>query len=390
MSAFLGPIHTWLFGKITLQNEIIEEIIELATKQQTDRDWAGSLNQQFGVFPVGDLESIIDTTNIHGWLQKHVIQVEHKLATLITQIQKEQLLSLEAIQSVFYEQGKKQSKQNNPSSLADLWKLIQDTMLDGMPCDHALEVMEQTENRILWKRRVCVHGDYWKQAGGDINLYYTLRDSFLQGLIASLPYELKREEDATYEIRQLDSIDSVELMMEEHQNILRMLQVVRNACYQLLQGADVVYEDFYEMIDFIKFYADDHHHGKEEKILFDEMVKHLGKMGSNLITHGMLVEHEWGRLFMSDLKEALQQLKDGREEAKLDIIASAIGYVKHLTRHIEKEDQLIYQFAKNHLQPEILKQVNLDTFQFEKEATTAGVQKKYQQLLENLERKYVC
>ena len=107
MSAFLGPIHTWLFGKITLQNEIIEEIIELATKQQTDRDWAGSLNQQFGVFPAGNLEDIIDTGNIHGWLQKHVIQVEHKLATLITQIQKEQLLSLEVIQKVFYTLHKK-------------------------------------------------------------------------------------------------------------------------------------------------------------------------------------------------------------------------------------------------------------------------------------------
>ena len=59
-------------------------------------------------------------------------------------------------------------------------------------------------------------------------------------------------------------MDSVKLMMEEHQNILRMLEVVRNACYGIYKGEDICYEDFAKMIDFIRNYADNHHHGKEE------------------------------------------------------------------------------------------------------------------------------
>ncbi len=46
-------------------------------------------------------------------------------------------------------------------------------------------------------------------------------------------------------------MDSIKLMMEEHQYILRMLAVVRNACYGILKGSEINYEDFDKMIDFI-------------------------------------------------------------------------------------------------------------------------------------------
>jgi hemerythrin-like domain-containing protein len=104
-------------------------------------------------------------------------------------------------------------------------------------------------------------------------------------------------------------------MMEEHQYILRMLSVVRKACYKILQGEEVNYTDFDLMIDFIRSYADAHHHGKEEKLLFNEMAEHLGPAGNKLITHGMLVEHDLGRLFIGDLKEALNRVKNGDDES---------------------------------------------------------------------------
>jgi len=63
-------------------------------------------------------------------------------------------------------------------------------------------------------------------------------------------------------------MNSIELMIYKHTNILRMLKVVRNACYKILLGDDICYEDFEKMIDFIRSYADAHHHGKEEKFLF--------------------------------------------------------------------------------------------------------------------------
>jgi hemerythrin-like domain-containing protein len=177
-------------------------------------------------------------------------------------------------------------------------------------------------------------------------------------------------------------------MVEEHKNITRMLNVMRKACYRLMQGEAISYKDFYKMIDFIRNYADAHHHGKEEKLLFKEMVDHLGKMGNNLVTHGMLVEHDLGRLYISELSTALEHLKSGDDESKLDVIANAVGYANHLARHIKKEDAIVYTFAEKQLSPDIIERVNQQTEEFEEEAAKQDTQTKYINLLEELEKKY--
>jgi hemerythrin-like domain-containing protein len=184
-------------------------------------------------------------------------------------------------------------------------------------------------------------------------------------------------------------MNSIELMVEEHKYIVRMLKVVRAASNKVLKGEEICYEDFIKMIDFIKNYADVHHHGKEEKFLFKEMVDNLGRMGTNLVTHGMLVEHDWGRLFISELKAAIERVKAGDEDSKLDVIANAVGYANHLARHIGKEDEVVYTFAEKQLAPEILDRVNAQTEEFEKDAEEKGIQKHYIQIVEELEKKYL-
>ena len=184
-------------------------------------------------------------------------------------------------------------------------------------------------------------------------------------------------------------MNSIELMVEEHKYIMRMLAVVRNASNRILIGEEISYSDFDEMISFITKYADEHHHGKEEKFLFKEMVDHLGKMGTNLVTHGMLVEHDWGRLFIIELKAALIRVKSGDDESRLDIIANAIGYANHLTRHITKEDAVVYTFAAKNLSPEVLERIDMQTESFEDNASKHGTQAHYVELLERLERKYL-
>ena len=183
-------------------------------------------------------------------------------------------------------------------------------------------------------------------------------------------------------------MNSIELMVYEHTNIIRMLKVVRKASFGVMKGDAINYEDFDKMIDFIANYADVHHHGKEEKFLFKEMVDHLGKMGANLISHGMLVEHDWGRLFIAELKEALKRVQGGDDESRLDVIANAVGYANHLARHIEKEDTVIYTFAEKQLTPEILTLINNQTDLFEAAASKQGIQSCYIKILQDLESKY--
>lgn len=184
-------------------------------------------------------------------------------------------------------------------------------------------------------------------------------------------------------------MNGIELMMEEHKQIKRMLQVMRKACYEVLQGKAICYEDFSTMIDFVRSYADSHHHGKEEKFLFNEMVKHLGSLGEKLIKGGMLVEHDLGRLYMRDLEEALERVKAGDDESRLDVIANAISYTHLLERHIAKEDDVVYTFAMRQLPEEVLQEVYANCDIFEKQVEEKGVQAHYLQVIQTLEEKYL-
>lgn len=184
-------------------------------------------------------------------------------------------------------------------------------------------------------------------------------------------------------------MNSVEIMVMEHEYILRMLKVVRKACFKVMRGEEINYDDFNKMIEFIRQYADAHHHGKEEKFLFKEMQTKLGKLGENLITHGMLVEHDLGRLYMSELTDALHRVKNGDEESRLDVISNAVGYTNLLKRHISKENDAVYKFGETNLPKEVVDEINLKTEEFEKEAEKKDTQRYFIDILENLEKKYL-
>ena len=116
------------------------------------------------------------------------------------------------------------------------------------------------------------------------------------------------------------------------------------------------------------------------------MVENLGAVGEKIIKHGMLVEHDMGRMYVRDLEEALSKVKKGDEEAKLDVIANAISYTHLLERHIEKENNVIYKFAQRKLKDEILKEIDIECFKYEEE--NKDVKNKYIRIVESLEEKY--
>ena len=179
---------------------------------------------------------------------------------------------------------------------------------------------------------------------------------------------------------------AIEIMNEEHKYILRMLQVIRKCCFKILNNEEVIYEDFDNIIDFIRNYADNHHHKKEEKILFIKMVEELGEAAEKAVNHGMLVEHDLGRLHVRELVSALEKVKAGEEEAKLDVIANAISYTHLLMRHIDKEDRVIYKFAERNLNDEVIKLIDDECENYE--INNEEIKNKYISILEELEKRY--
>ncbi len=114
------------------------------------------------------------------------------------------------------------------------------------------------------------------------------------------------------------------------------------------------YEQMKRDILFIREFADKEHHQREEKILFRYMIEYLGKVAENLVRHGMIVEHDLARLYVKQWDEALQRYhRNHLLIDKLTIISNGHAYCMLLRRHIEKEDTVVYPFAKKHLSEEI-------------------------------------
>lgn len=184
-------------------------------------------------------------------------------------------------------------------------------------------------------------------------------------------------------------MDSIDLMRQEHENIMILVKVFRSACCRILEGGSVEQEDFQDMISFARTYADRHHHGKEEQILFREMTAHLGTVAVNLIQHGMLVEHDMGRFHIGQLEEALSRYKEsGCVEDKLEILVNAAGWANLLQRHIEKEDSVVYAFARSRLPGEVLQNVDREILEFEKQEALQGVQETALDILKRLKERY--
>ncbi|GAA4294054.1 hypothetical protein GCM10023142_30730 [Anaerocolumna aminovalerica] len=191
MSAFLGPIHYWLYNKIKLQNNMVEAVIQFAKSKNLNYDLRSKLDNQYGTIDLRPLEEQIDTSNIHGWLQECVSTVEYRLADAVTTLLKEGSKNLEELKEIFRTLGEKESILSKDATIAEAYKSLNDTLLDGMPCDHANLLVSQEDNEIIWKRNLCVHENYWTEVGGDIKIYYILREEYIKGLLshADITYE---------------------------------------------------------------------------------------------------------------------------------------------------------------------------------------------------------
>ncbi|AFS77715.1 hemerythrin HHE cation binding domain-containing protein [Gottschalkia acidurici 9a] len=183
-------------------------------------------------------------------------------------------------------------------------------------------------------------------------------------------------------------MNSIDILVSEHDNIKKVIKVIRKLCFQLTNGMEVPYDDFFQVIDFIRNYADKYHHGKEEDMLFIDMNNELQETIGEGPIQGMLIEHNFGRSLVMDLEVALNSHKSGDKEAIVDIIGNAIGYANLLTKHINKEDNMIYKYATNNLKKETLDKLDIQFKEFEENSAHIEVKNKYIKFVNELESKY--
>lgn len=140
--------------------------------------------------------------------------------------------------------------------------------------------------------------------------------------------------------------ETTKILSAEHQNILKMLDVLLKECAALESGQPLKKSFFERAVEFIKHYADKFHHAKEEEILFVELNKPEANMHCNP-TSQMLYEHDLGRGFVKGLEEGLAA------GDAVKVVENSRNYAQLLQEHIFKEDNILYPMADTALTEEI-------------------------------------
>lgn len=176
---------------------------------------------------------------------------------------------------------------------------------------------------------------------------------------------------------------ATQVLMDEHRVIEGVLDALQLAAERLDRGAEIRPAFFISAALFIKNFADGCHHHKEEGVLFVAL-RESGMSSEGGPLPVMLAEHEQGRAFTREMKDAAEKWEKGDLSARPAVVHNALGYVALLRQHIQKEDKILFPMADRMIKPELQPKVTDDFERIEHEETGAGIHEKYLALAEVL------
>ncbi|HKL26873.1 MAG TPA: hemerythrin domain-containing protein [Desulfuromonadales bacterium] len=176
--------------------------------------------------------------------------------------------------------------------------------------------------------------------------------------------------------------DVTQVMVKEHQLILRMIDLVEKNTELVEQGRFSDWQFYLDAVDFIRNYADRFHHAKEEDVLFIELIKN-GMPEKQSPIEAMHMEHDQGRAHVRAMEQAAQKALQGDAQQAAAIIEHARGYAALLRGHIEKEDTILYPLAERILPKAV--RPRMQQAYTEAEAQTPGLEETYRKMVERYE-----
>lgn len=171
------------------------------------------------------------------------------------------------------------------------------------------------------------------------------------------------------------------LLSDEHRVIERVLAALERLTEK---SATEFLQPWKKALDFVRHFADQCHHIKEEKVLFPALEEH------GIPTEGgpvgmMLLEHEEGRAYVRAMFDALSKIEAGDSSAQTALCDNAKQYLRLLREHIQKEDDILFRMADEVIPADEQKQL-LEKFEtHEAEEVGTGVHEKYLKIVEELE-----
>jgi hemerythrin-like domain-containing protein len=161
-----------------------------------------------------------------------------------------------------------------------------------------------------------------------------------------------------------------------------MISTIKDVLVQIesTQEVDPLFVD--TAVDFIRTYADQTHHGKEEDILFRDLSKRALSAEDQQVMKELIEEHIFGRQTTKALVEANTRYRKGNKSALADIVDKLRTIIDFYPKHIEKEDKVFFPAYMAYFTDEEDQAMLAEFWEFDRKM----IHEKYRSVVEGLEK----
>jgi len=173
-------------------------------------------------------------------------------------------------------------------------------------------------------------------------------------------------------------------LMWEHRLIEKMLKCFEGETRKIAEHkrVDPLFVD--TAVDFIRTYADRTHHGKEEDILFRDLIKKPLTPEHARIMNELLEEHQYARKTVGLLVDAQERYLKG-ENRSLEVVTLLQELAHFYPVHIEKEDKHFFYPCMEYFTREEQDRMLKEFYEFDRNM----IHEKYRNIVERIEAQSV-
>lgn len=172
-------------------------------------------------------------------------------------------------------------------------------------------------------------------------------------------------------------------LMIEHRLIERAVALLGKELTRIKEFERIDFNFINAAIDFFRFYADHTHHGKEEDILFADLLKRNLSLPDKEMINNLKQDHIRGRELVAKLENDTNQ---SCRQCSLEIIKSIAADIENLVKlyneHIRKEDRQFFIPAMKYLSKQEQDGMLCAFWKFDR----LLIHEKYKQVMEQLEK----
>lgn len=168
-------------------------------------DFMDQTDLNCGALPEGSYEQVIDLSAPEQFLSLYTQIAESRFAFVVTNLLKLSEKTFVPMQDFLYSVGKSNQVQNL-SSAREAFDFVQSFLVDGMPGTESIEIIEEGEEFIQWKKISDTHKSYWEKFGGSVENYYSLQHALIDGLLTNTQYCFINQNNESFTILKVEKI----------------------------------------------------------------------------------------------------------------------------------------------------------------------------------------